>query len=340
MRRIFSLDELKQFRTIVDSETVGDIPALVVCAGTGGQASGSNDIIRVIKRHIIEKKLQEKVELRITGCQGFCEMDPFIVVEPGKHLYPKLAMEDVPGIVDAAVAGEVVEDLLYREAKKTVCRSKNDISFFSKQTRTILGRNERVDPIRIYDYIKEGGYVGFENVLEKNDPEWIIAEVKGSGLRGRGGAGFLTGQKWQMARASGKEGVQKYIVCNADEGDPGAYMDRSLLEGNPHSIIEGMLIAGIAIGATKGVIYVRSEYPLAIKHTLIALRQAREIGFLGENILGTGVDFDIEIVKGAGAFVCGEETALIKSIEGKKRRTAPAAALSDGQGHPRLSDLH
>ncbi|MFC1493051.1 FAD-dependent oxidoreductase [candidate division KSB1 bacterium] len=316
MKRITSLTEFKQFRQIVLDEEADGL-SLVVCAGTGGQASGANDIIRIIKRHILEKKLQDKISLKITGCQGFCELDPFVIVEPGGHLYPKLDMEDIPRIIDSTVKGELVEELLYKESKKIHCKSKAEIPFFQKQTRTILGRNERIDPIRIFNYIQEGGYFGLEKALTNFNPEWIIEEVKKSGLRGRGGAGFLSGKKWEFARNSKSSTGKKYLVCNADEGDPGAYMDRSLLEGNPHSIIEGMLIAGLAIGATQGIIYVRSEYPLAIKHTLIALRQAKDIGLLGEDILGTGQSFDIQIVKGAGAFVCGEETALIKSIEGK-----------------------
>ncbi len=212
-----------------------------------------------------------------------------------------------------------------------------DIPFFKMQTRTILGNNQKLDPIRIFDYVGQGGYGALEKALSANDPEWIISEVKKSGLRGRGGAGFPTGRKWELARASGKKGEHKYIVCNCDEGDPGAYMDRSLLEGNPHGIIEGMMIAGMAIGATRGYIYVRTEYPLAIKHTLIALRQARELGLLGGNILGTGIDLDIDIVRGAGAFVCGEETALIKSIEGRmgEPRQRPPYPIAKGiWGHP------
>ncbi|MFC1556648.1 NADH-ubiquinone oxidoreductase-F iron-sulfur binding region domain-containing protein [candidate division KSB1 bacterium] len=317
MTRVKSLKEFKQLRRMILEELGEEVPTLVVCAGTGGQASGANDIIRIMKRHILENKLQDAIAIKITGCQGFCEMDPFIVVEPGSHLYPKLKMDDVPRIINAAVRREIVEELLYKESKKTVCTSKKEIPFFQKQTRTILGRNERIDPIRIFNYIREDGYTALEKVLDSQKPKWIIEEVKRSGLRGRGGAGFLTGKKWEIARASRSETGMKYIVCNADEGDPGAYMDRSLLEGNPHSIIEGMIIAGIATGAEKGIIYVRTEYPLAIKHTLIALRQARDTGILGNNILGTDRSFDIEIVKGAGAFVCGEETALIQSIEGK-----------------------
>jgi NADH-quinone oxidoreductase subunit F len=272
---------------------------------------------RVISEKKVLYNLREKISLKITGCQGFCEMDPFILVEPGQRLYPKLRIEDVPRVIEAAIGDFIDEELIYKDTHlKISYNSQEEIPFFKLQTRTILGANQKLDPIRILDYVEQGGYAALEKVLLKNDPDWIIKEIIKSGLRGRGGAGFPTGKKWQLARAAESKNGQKYIVCNADEGDPGAYMDRSLLEGNPHSIIEGLLIAGIAIGATKGIIYVRSEYPLAIKHTLIAIRQAREIGILGKNILQSDYDFDLEIVRGAGAFVCGEETALIKSIEG------------------------
>jgi NADH-quinone oxidoreductase subunit F len=319
MRSLSSVEEFCDFRGRVISETnfEPEQPTLVVSSGTCGQASGSNDIIRIIKKYIIERSMGEKIKLRITGCQGFCEMNPFILVEPGYQLYPKLRMEDVPRVIEAAVGGFIDEGLIYQNKKiQKSYHCQNDIPFFNKQTRTILGNNQKIDPIRILNYIEQDGYATLEKVLLKNDPNWIIKEVIKSGLRGRGGAGFPTGKKWELARASQNGNGQKYIVCNCDEGDPGAYMDRGLLEGNPHAIIEGMIIAAIAIGATKGFIYVRSEYPLAIKHTLIAIRQAKDLGILGKNILGTGIDFDIEIIKGAGAFVCGEETALIKSIEG------------------------
>ncbi len=319
MRKLLSVEEFKGFRARILSEKdiQYDQPTLVICSGTGGQASGSNDVVRIIKRYILEHDLREKISLKITGCQGFCEMDPFILVMPAKNLYPQLKMEDVPRVIEAALGDFIDEKLIYKDPRdRKRYSNQNDIPFFKKQTRTILGNNQNIDPIRIFNYIEQDGYAAIEKILSAPDPEWIIKEVQTSGLRGRGGAGFPTGKKWEFARASKSPDGQKFIVCNADEGDPGAYMDRSLLEGNPHAIIEGMLIAGIAIGATKGYIYVRSEYPLAIKHTLIALRQARELGLLGKNIFGTGIDFDIEIVRGAGAFVCGEETALIKSIEG------------------------
>ena len=319
MRRITSVEGFRNFRHRILKETAMKEakPCLVICAGTGGQASGSNDVMRIIKRQIIERNLQESISLRITGCQGFCEMDPFIVVEPGNHLYPKINMEDVPRIIDSALEGTIIDELIYKEKHNDqhyACQ--DEIPFFKKQTRIILGENQMIDPIRIMDYIERGGYAAFEKVMSTPDPDWIIQEITKSGLRGRGGAGFPTGVKWSLARKAGNGQAEKYLVCNADEGDPGAYMDRSLLEGNPHAIIEGMIIAAVGIGARQGFIYVRSEYPLAVKHILVAINQAQQLGLLGENILGTGFDFDINTVRGAGAFVCGEETALIRSIEG------------------------
>lgn len=340
MKKLKALKEFIDFRdrTLSEKRVKYDKPTLVVCAGTGGQASGANDIQRIIKRYILEHNLQEKIGLRITGCQGFCEKDPFIVVEPNSHLYPKLKMSDVPRVIEAALSGKVEEELIYSEPWESKSyRDQNEIPFFKHQTRTVLGDNQHIDPIRIFDYVKNGGYSALEKTLVKNDPEWIVREVSESGLRGRGGAGFPTGKKWELARAARRKGEQKYVVCNCDEGDPGAYMDRSLLEGNPHAIIEGMMIAGFAIGATQGFIYVRSEYPLAIKHTLIALRQATELGLLGKNIFNTGFDFNVEIVRGAGAFVCGEETALIKSImgyAGEPRQRPPYPVQKGLWGHP------
>jgi NADH-quinone oxidoreductase subunit F len=319
MRQLTSIDEFVGFRSRVASakKIKAETPTLVVSGGTCGQASGANDIMRIVKRCILEQDLGDRISLRITGCHGFCQVEPFILVEPGQHLYPRLKMEDVPRVIDAALGGVVEPELIYTEPFIGAKFDRQDeIPFFKKQTRTILGSNQKLDPIRIFNYVERDGYSALEKVLTKNDPNWIIEEIKTSGIRGRGGAGFPTGKKWEFARASGQPGQPKYVVCNCDEGDPGAYMDRSLLEGNPHSILEGMIIAGIAIGATQGIIYVRGEYPLAIKHTMIALRQARELGLLGDDILGTGIDFDIEIVRGAGAFVCGEETALIRSVEG------------------------
>ena len=290
---------------------------MIVCAGTACQASGSNSVHRAVKKYIIGNSLLDRLNLRITGCHGFCEMGPFILTDPQKAFYTQVRTADVPRILDAVMAGEYVEELLYCDPV-TGERYDNfdEIPFFKNQQRTLLAMNQLIDPIRVYNYISQGGYAALEKVLEKGDPAWVVQEVKASGLRGRGGAGFPTGLKWELLSKQ-RNGQGKYLVCNADEGDPGAYMDRSMLEGNPHSIIEGMIIGGFGTGANKGVVYVRNEYPLAIKHLIIALRQCRELGLLGENILGTGFSFDIKMVRGAGAFVCGEETALIRSIEGK-----------------------
>ncbi len=317
MARFNSTEELRQMRRILYDHTDHERPRVVVCAGTACHSSGSNDIIRVAKRHILENGLADKVSVRVTGCHGFCEMGPFILTEPQSAFYAQVKLGDVPRIIDALLAGQYVEELLYADsATGERYHRREDIPFFKNQKRSILSQNQKMDPIRIHDYIAQGGYEALEKALAFGQPEKVVEEVKMSGLRGRGGAGFPTGLKWEfLAARTGDEG--KFLICNADEGDPGAYMDRSVLEGNPHSVIEGMIIGGYGTGASEGVVYVRNEYPLAIKNLTVALRQAREHGLLGENILGSGFSFDISIVKGAGAFVCGEETALIRSIEGK-----------------------
>ncbi len=315
--KLTSIDDFKSFHKILMSSRDLKIPTIIIPAGTCGQASGANELIRSAKRELLAKNLVGKINLRVTGCHGFCEMEPSVLILPDRTFYPRLSSKDMARIVGAVAEGKVLEDLLYEDpTTKKSLRKQEDIPFFNMQTRTIMSRNEQVDPIRIYNYIENEGYLSLVKALERNDPKWVVDEVIDSGLRGRGGAGFPTGLKWKFL-AKSSNGSGKYIVCNADEGDPGAYMDRCILEGNPHSIIEGMLIGAFGTGANEGVIYVRAEYPLAIKHFIIALRQARELGLLGKDILGTGFDFDLEIVKGAGAFVCGEETALIRSIEGK-----------------------
>ena len=317
MPRLTSINELKELRSVLFNAADKNKPRIVICAGTACQASGSNGIIRVAKKYIIEKRLSGKIGLRVTGCHGFCEMGPFILTEPQQAFYTQVKLSDIPRIIEALLANKYVEDLLYQDPNtQERYYKRDDIPFFKNQQRSILGMNQKIDPIRIYDYIAHDGYTALEQVLSKQNPEWIVDQVKSSQLRGRGGGGFPTGLKWELlAKQPGNRG--KFLVCNADEGDPGAYMDRSVLEGNPHSIIEGMLIGAYGTGATEGIVYVRNEYPIAVKHLNIAIKQARQLGFLGENILGTGFSFDIKIVKGAGAFVCGEETALIRSIEGK-----------------------
>ncbi len=317
MENIRSIDDFRRLQAILLDDADPDIPTIIINAGTCGQASGANDIIRTAKSKILGKRLVDKIKLRITGCHGFCQMEPSILIEPGRTFYPNVKPKDVERIIDAVLYDEVVEDLLYVDPSSGDRIDKQeDIPFFKTQARILLGLNEKVDPIRIYNYIENGGYSSLCKIFEIGDPVWVVDQVKTSGIRGRGGAGFPTGKKWELL-ARQQNGDGKYIVCNADEGDPGAYMDRSVLEGSPHSIIEGMIIGGYASGATDGVIYIRNEYPLAIKHLIIALNQARDLGFLGENILGSDFSFDIRIVKGAGAFVCGEETALMRSVEGK-----------------------
>jgi NADH-quinone oxidoreductase subunit F len=292
-------------------------PVLTVSAGTCGRARGSLKVIDAIKRNLEKEGLEEKVRLRITGCHGFCEAEPNIIIFPRAIFYQKVEARDAGDIIRQTILNDrILDRLLYKDpvTGETSCLE-DEIPFYKKQHRIVLGDNALIDPTDIDDYFSIGGYSSLARALNSMGPAEIIAEIKASGLRGRGGAGFPTGAKWEMAAKA--KGDLKYAICNADEGDPGAYMDRSLLEGNPHRIIEGMIIGGYAIGAQKGYVYVRDEYPLAVMHIGLAIEEARETGLLGENILGTGFDFDLQIAKGAGAFVCGEETALIASIEGK-----------------------
>ncbi len=316
MPRLFSTHELEELKDLIRRDIEEGKPRLVVCAGTACQAGRSNNVIRAAKRRMLADGLLDRISLRVTGCHGFCEMGPVVIVEPKNTVYTKVEPDDVGRIIDAVLSDSYVEDKLYVEPSTGERHySLETIPFFKSQQRTLIGQNKQIDPIRLFDYLAIDGYSALEKALTALTPEEIIDEVARAGLRGRGGAGFPTATKWRLARQQG-ERVEKYVVCNADEGDPGAYMDRSILEGNPHSVIEGMVIGGLAMAATHGYVFVRHEYPLAVKNLMIALREARHTGLIGENILGTGFDFDIEIVQSAGAFVCGEETALIRSIEG------------------------
>jgi NADH-quinone oxidoreductase subunit F len=317
MLRLSSINELRKLQLTLTKAAEETKPCIIIPTGTCGLASGAGDLIRVAKREILAKGLTKKLLLRITGCHGFCQMEPSVLIEPHRVFYPSVDLEKMARIVEATARDEVLTDMLYVDTETgRPVEKQDDIPFFNKQVRRLLAWNEKVDPIRIYDYIGNGGYSVLEKIFTKANPDWVVEQVKSSGLRGRGGGGFPTGLKWEMlAKQSKNRG--KFLICNADEGDPGAYMDRSVLEGNPHSIIEGMIIGAYGTGATEGIVYVRHEYPYAIKHLNIALKQTRQLGLLGVNILGTGFSFDIKLVKGAGAFVCGEETALIRSIEGK-----------------------
>ncbi|MGA3281693.1 MAG: NADH-quinone oxidoreductase subunit NuoF [Smithella sp.] len=288
---------------------------VAICAGTGCRAYGSLKVKEALEAEL--KKQNMNVDVIATGCLGFCEKGPMVVIHPDKYFYQSVKVADVPEIVSKTVAkGEVISRLLYRhpETKKTMFREE-DMPFYKKQLRVVFGSNGMIDPTKIDDYLVINGYQALGKVLSEMTPEGVINEVKKAGLRGRGGGGFHTAVKWEGVRKTA--GEPKYVIANGDEGDPGAYMDRSLMEGNPHSIIEGMIIGGYAVGANEGYIYVRNEYPLAVTHLNIAIAAAREAGLLGKNILGTDFSFDIHINKGAGAFVCGESSALFASIEGR-----------------------
>lgn len=310
---------------------------IVVSSGTCGQASGSLSIIEATRSELEKRGLKEKVGLEITGCHGFCELEPNIIIYPDGIFYKNLQPEDVPKIIDETVLkNRVIHSLVYEDLKTgKKWEKQKEIPFYQRQLRLLTQNNFRVDPTSIESYVALDGYQALEKALFNMTSEEIIEEVKASRLRGRGGAGFPTGRKWEICRAA-KSGV-KYIICNADEGDPGAYMDRSLLEGNPHSVIEGMIIGAYAIGATEGFIYVRMEYPLAVKHVKLALEQARSVGLLDRSILGSEFHFDIHVIEGAGAFVSGEETSLMASIEGRRafpRQRPPFPAQSGLWGKP------
>jgi NADH:ubiquinone oxidoreductase subunit F (NADH-binding)/(2Fe-2S) ferredoxin/Pyruvate/2-oxoacid:ferredoxin oxidoreductase delta subunit len=276
------------------------------------------DVVKAFREERTKLGLEDKVEIKVTGCHGFCEAEPNVIVHPDGIFYAHVKPEDAHDVIaETAMEGRIVDRLAYEEPETGKrLASMDELPFYRKQKRILLSPSAFIDPERIEDYLNIGGYQSIQKVLSGMNPEEVVEAVKKSGLRGRGGGGFYTGIKWELARSA--KGDEKYIICNADEGDPGAYMDRSLLEGNPHSVIEGMIIGGFAIGANKGWIYVRHEYPLAVDHVTKALEQARAKGYLGRNIFGSGFDFDIEIAEGAGAFVCGEETALIESIEGRR----------------------
>lgn len=295
----------------------------MVCGGTGCTSSNSQKIIDEFNKEIKAAGLSEEVQVVKTGCFGLCALGPIVVVHPEGSFYSRVKPEDVKEIVlEHLLKGRVVTRLLYDETvNEGIVTSLNNTNFYKNQMRVALRNCGRIDPNNIEEYIAYDGYRALGKVLTEMTPEQVIKTVLDSGLRGRGGGGFPTGRKWSLAAMN--EAEQKYVCCNADEGDPGAFMDRSILEGDPHAVIEAMAIAGYAIGATKGYVYIRAEYPIAVQRLQKAIDDAREYGLLGENIFSTGFDFDIEIKLGAGAFVCGEETALLNSIEGKRGEPRP-----------------
>lgn len=325
--KINSVEDLRNVAQRIEKENSRFKKIVTICTGTGCSASGCLEVGAALQKELKEARLEKEVKIRTTGCHGFCEQGPLIVIEPGNIFYCHVTVEDVRDIVfDTIKNNKVIERLLYLDTvTDTRISHDKEIPFYSAQNRTLLSQNKHIDPCDINDYIAQGGYKAFIKSLTSMGPDSIIEEIKNSGLRGRGGGGFPTARKWESCRKA--KGNPKYVICNADEGDPGAYMDRCVLEGNPHAVIEGMLIGAFAIGARHGYIYVRNEYPLAVKHSKIAVQQAEELGLLGENILGTDFSFDIKIARGGGAFVCGESTALMASLEGKV-------------GEPRSKDIH
>jgi len=290
-----------------------------LCAGSGCGAYGTADVHKALVAELESQGLTDDIEVRLTGCHGFCEKGPIMVIHPEGIFYPQVKVDHVPDIVEQTLKnGELVKKLIFKDpATKKKLVYEHEIPFYKLQQRVIFGKNGIIDPTNIDHYLAQGGYTPLIKSLFDMNPEGVIEQIKKSGLRGRGGGGFPTGIKWDTCR---KHKGERYVICNADEGDPGAYMDRSILEGNPHAVIEGMLIGAFAIASNQGYVYVRHEYPLAVTNLTIALDRAREYGLLGKNILGSGFDFDIRISRGGGAFVCGESTALMASLEGKPGR--------------------
>ena len=335
MPKLNSISDFNTMRRRLRSRRTGISTLITICGGTGCQASRCQDVIDAVKKELKKQKLGRKVSVRVTGCHGFCEQGPIMVLEPGNIFYCHLKPEDASEIVTKTLLkGEVIDRLLYTDpATAQKVQTEGDIWFYRAQDRQVLAQNRQVDPCSIEDYLDIEGYTALAKTLAELSPEAVIEKIKDSGLRGRGGGGFPTFRKWTECRSA--PGDEKYVICNADEGDPGAYMDRSVLEGNPHLVLEGMMLGAFAVGAQQGYVYVRNEYPLAVKHVKTAVQQAKDLGLLGENILGSDFSFDVEIARGGGAFVCGESTALMASLNGKVGEPLPkdVHTVKDGLRH-------
>lgn len=333
MARLTSDKAFYDFQKAAKSALDPDAKLVTVCAGTGCAAFGATDLIEAFEDGIGQRGLSDTVAVKSTGCHGFCEKGPVVVIQPTKVFYPNVQVEDVGRIIDKTVLNdEILDDLLYIDpTTKQKVALDHELSFYAKQKRLVFRLNGLIDPTSLEDYIARDGYAALAKALFEMQPLDVVDEVEGAKLRGRGGGGFPAGRKWRIC--SEQPGSEKYLICNADEGDPGAFMDRSILEGTPHAVIEGMVIAAYAMGCTQGIVYVRAEYPLAVRNTRTALTQAREAGLLGKDILGTGFNFDIEIREGAGAFVCGEETALIASLEGERGMPRPRPPFPVQRGY-------
>jgi len=323
MVRIKSNAELDALRQEILSKRDPNKPYIAVCAGTGCLALGCDRVIRAFKEEIRKQGLEDKVDVKETGCPGFCEKGTIVVIYPEGIYYLQVQPEDVSEIISETILGKkVVDRLLYTDpstGEKAIYEP--EIGFYKNQKRLLIGNNIKIDPKNIEDYLALGGYQALSKALFEMTPEQVLEEVKNSNLRGRGGGGFPAGRKWETCRNA--PGKQKYVIVNCDEGDPGAFMDRALMEGNPHSVLEGLIISAYAIGSSEGFIYVRQEYPLAVENVSIAIKQAEECGFLGENILGSGFDFEVVVHRGAGAFVSGESSALMTAIEGNVGEPRP-----------------
>ncbi|HNZ01942.1 MAG TPA: NADH-quinone oxidoreductase subunit NuoF [Anaerolineaceae bacterium] len=341
MTRLASANELAEVRERMLAGGNGSRPTISVCGGTGCRVYGSEQVWGAFRQELEAQGANSLLEydVKVTGCHGFCEKGPLVVIRPQGILYTHVRVQDVPEIVrETILGGRVVERLLYHDPQTGApIEQEEEVPFYKNQLRLILNLNGQIDPFQIDEYIAAGGYAALARVLAEMTPEQVIAEVRAAGLRGRGGAGFSTATKWELCRRNVLATGSGYIVCNADEGDPGAYMDRSIMEGNPHRVLEGMIIGAYAMGVHQGFVYIRNEYPLAVRHLQRAIDQAREYGLLGKDILGSPFDFNLSIKLGSGAFVCGEETALIASIEGRigePRPRPPFPAQSGLWGKP------
>lgn len=332
MARLNSPEELDTFRQEILSRRDPNTPCISVCAGAGCIATGADEVITAFKSEIEKQGLNTKVDTKGTGCPGFCERGPVVVIYPEEICYLQVTPDDVPEIItQTIVEKKVVDRLLFvDQATGEKAIHESDIPFYKNQQRNVICNNIKIDSKSIDDYLAIGGYSALSKAVSRMSEEQVLEEVKKSNLRGCGGAGFPTGRKWEGSRNAPEK--TKYVIVNADEGDPGAFMDRALLEGNPHSILEGLIIGGYAVGAREGYIYVRQEYPLAVENVLLAIEQAKAYGLLGENILGSGFDFKVIVHKGAGAFVCGESTALMTALEGRVGEPRPKYTRSNIKG--------
>lgn len=335
MPKLASFRDLEEMREKLRSRrdpSESEMPLITVCAGTGCLALGARKVIDAFREELDERGLATKITLKETGCPGFCEKGPIVVIYPEGIHYVKVNPTDVPEILEETVLNNRLIDRLLYSDPATGARAvhEEEIPFYKHQTRILINNNIKIDPKNIADYIVQGGYSALALALSRMTPQEVIDEVKRSDLRGRGGGGFPTGLKWEAAKRA--LGTPKYVIVNCDEGDPGAFMDRALMEGNPHSVLEGLVIGAYAVGSEKGFIYVRAEYPLAVQNAKIAIEQARECGLLGEDILGSGFDFDVELHRGAGAFVSGESTALMNALEGKVGEPKPKYVHTSERG--------